>query len=55
MSSPFLRRVNKSLKETIADEITHLKDPGLGFVTITAVDTASDLRNAKVYYSVLGD
>lgn len=55
MSSPFLRRVNKSLREVIADEITHLKDPGLGFVTINAVDTAPDLRNAKVYYSVLGD
>jgi ribosome-binding factor A len=39
----------------IAEEVTRLKDPGLGFVTITGVDTAPDLRSARVYYSVLGD
>jgi len=55
MTSPFLRRVNVSLKEAIADEVSRLADPGLGMVTITAVDTAPDLRNARVYYSVLGD
>ena len=55
MTSPFLRRVNKSLKEAIADEVLRLKDPCLGFVTITGVDTAPDLRSAKVFYSVLGD
>ena len=54
-TSPFLRRVNESLKEAIADEVTYLTDPGLGFVTITGVDTAPDLRSARVYYSVLGD
>lgn len=55
MTGPFLRRVNESLKEAIADEIARLTDPGLGFVTVTGVDTAPDLRTAKVYYSVLGD
>ncbi len=55
MTSPFLRRANESLKEAIADEVSRLKDPGLGFVTITGVDTAPDLRSAKVFYSVLGD
>ena len=55
MTSPFLRRVNESLKEAIADEVSRLTDPGLGFLTITAVDTAPDLRSARVYYSVLGD
>lgn len=55
MSSPFLRRVNESLKEAIADEVSRLTDPGLGFLTITGVDTAPDLRSARVYYSVLGD
>ncbi len=30
-----------------------LKDPGLGFVTLTGVDVAPDLKSAKVYYSVL--
>ena len=55
MTSPFLRRVNESLKEAIADEIGRLTDPGLGFLTITGVDTVPDLRSARVYYSVLGD
>jgi ribosome-binding factor A len=55
MTSPFLRRVNESLKEAIADEISRLTDPGLGFLTITGVDTAPDLRSARVYYSVLGE
>ncbi len=53
--SPFLRRVNERLREVVADEVERLKDPGLGFVTITGVDTAPDLRSARVYYSVLGD
>jgi ribosome-binding factor A len=47
--------VNERLREVIAGEIERLKDPGLGFVTITGVDTAPDLRSARVYYSVLGD
>lgn len=55
MSSPFLRRVNESLKAAIADEISRLADPGLGMITITGVDTAPDLRSAKIYFSVLGD
>jgi ribosome-binding factor A len=55
MSGPFLRRANESLREAIADEVARLKDPGLGFVTITGVDTAPDLRSAKVFYSVLGE
>jgi len=53
--SPFLRRVNERIREVVADEIERLKDPGLGFVTITGVDTAPDLRSARVYYSVLGE
>jgi ribosome-binding factor A len=31
-----------------------LKDPRVGFVTVTAVDTSPDLRHARVYVSVLG-
>ena len=33
---------------------TQIKDPRIGFVTITNVKVSDDLRNAKVYYSVLG-
>jgi ribosome-binding factor A len=49
-----MRRVNELLREVIADEVTKLKDPGLGFLTITAVDTTPDLRSAVVFFSVLG-
>lgn len=50
-----MRRVDESLREVIAAEVTRLKDPGLGFVTITGVATSPDLRGARVFYSVLGD
>jgi ribosome-binding factor A len=47
-------RVNELLREVIAEEIRDLKDPAIGFVTITEVDTSPDLRNAYVYYTALG-
>ncbi len=50
-----MRRVNELLREVIAEEVARLKDPGLGFVTITGVDTSPDLRAARVFYTVLGD
>lgn len=49
-----MRKVNELLREVIADAVTSLKDPGLGFLTITGVDTSPDLRTAFVFYSVLG-
>ncbi len=49
-----MRRVDEILREVIAGVVTRLKDPRIGFVTITAVDTSPDLRHATVYYSVLG-
>jgi ribosome-binding factor A len=52
---PYLRKVNEALHQVVADEVERLKDPGLGFVTITGVETSPDLRTARVYYSVLGD
>lgn len=50
-----MRRVDETLREIIADELTRLKDPGLGFVTITGVETSPDLRAARVFWTVLGD
>lgn len=50
-----MRRVNELLREIIASEVVLLKDPGIGFVTITGVETTPDLRAARVYYSVLGE
>ena len=51
----YLRKVNEAVHRVAAEEVERLKDPGLGFVTITGVDTSPDLRTAQVYYSVLGD
>ena len=53
-TSPRMRRVNAILLEAVAEEVADLKDPRIGFVTVTGVDTSPDLRNAIVYYSVLG-
>jgi ribosome-binding factor A len=51
-----MRRVNEAILEILGDAIaTELKDPRVGFVTVTAVDTSPDLRAARVYVSVLGD
>ena len=51
-----MRRVNEAMREVLSDALTQdLKDPRVGFVTVTAVDTSPDLRHARVYVSVLGD
>jgi ribosome-binding factor A len=51
-----LLKINESIKETLSSVITAagLKDPRIGFVTVTGVETSPDLRYAKVYVSVLG-
>ncbi len=50
-----MRKVNELMREVIAEEVGRLKDPRLGFVTITEVRTAPDLRRATVYFSVLDE
>jgi len=50
-----MRRVNESVRQVLADALPELKDPRIGLVTVTAVDTSSDLRSATVYVSVLGN
>ena len=55
MPTARMRRVNEAIREILADAIaTELKDPRIGFVTVTEVDTSPDLRTARVYVSVLG-
>ena len=49
-----MRRVNESVRQVLADALPDLKDPRIGLVTITGVDTTPDLRHATVYVSVLG-
>ena len=51
-----MRRVNEAMREVLSEAIaTELKDPRVGFVTVTSVDTSPDLRHARVFVSVLGD
>ena len=55
MGTARMRRVNEAIREILCDAITtELKDPRIGFVTVTEVDTSPDLRAARVYVSVLG-
>ena len=56
MQGKRLDRVNQLIKEEISTLLQReLKDPRLGFVTVTEVETSKDLRTAKVFVSVLGD
>jgi ribosome-binding factor A len=51
-----MRRVNEAVREVLSSHLAEgLKDPRIGFVTVTGVDTSPDLRAARVYVSVLGD
>ncbi|MBB5323629.1 ribosome-binding factor A [Anoxybacillus tepidamans] len=49
-------RVGEQMKKELSDIIGRkLKDPRIGFVTVTDVRVTGDLQQAKVYISVLGD
>jgi ribosome-binding factor A len=51
-----MRRVNEAVREVVSARLAEgLRDPRIGFVTVTSVDTSPDLRQARVYVSVLGD
>ena len=49
-----MRRVNEAIREALARAVGELEDPRIGFVTVTGVETTPDLREARVYVSVLG-
>ena len=49
-----MRRVNESVRAVLAEAVGELKDPRIGFVTVTGVRTSPDLRHAVVFVSVLG-
>jgi ribosome-binding factor A len=54
MTTERMRRVNEALREVLSEGIGELKDPRIGFVTVTGVQASPDLRHATVYVSVLG-
>ncbi len=57
MSGDRMRRVDEAIREVLSDALqgSDLKDPRIGFVTVTDVKTSADLRHARVYVTVLGD
>jgi ribosome-binding factor A len=51
-----MRRVDEAIRQVVGDAVAlNLKDPRVGFVTVTDVRTSPDLRHARVYVSVLGE
>ena len=55
MPNARMRRVNKAVQEVVSAHIAEdLKDPRIGFVTVTGVETSVDLRSARVFVSVVG-
>ncbi len=51
-----MRRVDEAIRQVLGDAMAgELKDPRVGFVTVTDVRTSADLRHARVYVSVLGE
>lgn len=56
MPSERLRRVDEAIRQVLGDALAgELKDPRVGFVTVTDVRTSPDLSHAHVYVSVLGE
>ena len=57
-SGPFRRadRVADAIQEEVSDLLRlRIKDPRIGFVTITGVEVTADLRHARIFFSVVGD
>src|SRR4051794_28329909 len=51
-----MRRVDAAVRHVLGDALSQdLKDPRVGFITVTDVRTSPDLRHARVYVSVLGE
>ena len=44
-----MRRVNEAVREVVSEGLGDLKDPRIGFVTVTGVETSPDLRHARVF------
>lgn len=55
MSVQRVARIREEIKKEASEIIRKLKDPRVGFVTVTDVEVTGDLRHARIYVSVLGD
>ena len=49
-----MRRVDEAVKQVLSEEIPRLKDPRIGFVTVTSVLITQDIEHADVWVSVYG-
>lgn len=49
-----LARLNELILQTVSQAALNLKDPGIGFITITGAEISQDVSTAKIFYSVLG-
>jgi ribosome-binding factor A len=49
------RRLGERIKEIVAEQLMEMKDPRIGFVTVTDVRVSTDVSNARVFYTVLPD
>jgi len=55
MAGARIRKVNEAIREVLSHHVTEgLSDPRIGFVTLTAVETSSDLAHARVFLTILG-
>jgi ribosome-binding factor A len=54
MASHRLDRVRNMLRQAISKILMDIKDPRVGFVTLTDVDVSPDLRHAKGFVSIMG-
>jgi ribosome-binding factor A len=49
-----LARLTELIQQTVSQAALNLKDPGIGFITITGAEISHDVSTAKIFYSVLG-
>lgn len=50
-----IRKVNEQVREILAEILLDVKDPRIGFITLTDVRTSADLKSSEVFYTVLPD
>lgn len=55
MSNPRVRRIDELVRTVLAEGLGQLKDPRIGFVTVTDVRTSNDLERSEVFFTVLPD
>lgn len=55
MKQQRMQRIDAEIQRVLGRAISQLRDPRLGFTTITRVEISADMQHAKVFVSVIGD